>query len=75
VVFKNLFPEYKGTNDPVNCREHIKDKFLHLVAEGNSINLQIHHTCALDTKAMDTVFEAVKATIMIKRLQGMGMVL
>jgi len=72
--FKKQFPEYTGNNDPEPCRNYIKDKFLSLVPiDGNGLSVQTHHTCALDTMAMDAVFEAVKSTIMVKRLQGIGM--
>jgi len=73
--FLKHFPEYTGVKDPTTVKEFLREKFLALVTLQEPLPVQAHFTCALDTRAMDTVFEAVRSTIMIKRLQGMGMVL
>lgn len=73
--FKKKFPDYKGEQSGEAVREFIKEKYSELIENQDPFPLQAHFTCALDTKAIDHVFEAVRSTIMVKRLQGMGMVL
>jgi len=73
--FKQKFPDYEAGQDANTISEFIKDKYSKLIEQQDPFPLQAHYTCALDTKAIDHVFEAVRSTIMVKRLQGMGMVL
>lgn len=73
--FQERFPDYQGDNNPDNVREYIKEKYVSRVENQEPIPVQAHFTCALDTNAIDKVFEAVRSSIMVKRLQGMGMVL
>jgi len=73
--FKQKFPDYEGGQDATAVKEFLKDKYSKLIEQQDPFPLQAHYTCALDTKAIDHVFEAVRSTIMVKRLQGMGMVL
>jgi len=72
--FARKYPDYKGENNPEQVRDFIKLKYLATVEETDPLPVLTHFTCVLDTKAIDTVFEAVRSTIMVKRLQGMGLV-
>jgi len=71
--FQKHFPEYQGPNTVTEMQLHIKSLFIKLLDE--NVPLQVHFTCALDTKAIEVIFDAVRSSIMMSRLSDMGLVL
>jgi len=69
-AFQQIYPDYKGTADIHTATEFIKSKFISCVpGGGDQDNLYVHTMCALDTNAMNTVFESVKDYIWKKRME------
>ena len=48
--FKKVFPKYSGTRSVDAAGEFIKTEFLSLVESPEEFAVQVHFTCALDTK-------------------------
>lgn len=61
--------EYSGPPKVEDCFNFVKDKFTSLIKDENA-DLHCHITCALDTEAMTTVFQAVKENIFMKRIEA-----
>jgi len=68
--FQKIYPNYKGEADVNKATDYIKSLFIEQVPEGSDQeNLYVHTTCALDTRAMNTVFDSVKDYIWKKRME------
>eukprot|EP01123_Difflugia_compressa_P010313 TRINITY_DN3748_c0_g1_i1.p1 TRINITY_DN3748_c0_g1~~TRINITY_DN3748_c0_g1_i1.p1 ORF type:complete len:131 (-),score=28.28 TRINITY_DN3748_c0_g1_i1:15-407(-) len=68
--FQRIYPQYKGENNLEEATDFIKSLFVSRLPESmDQDELYVHRTCTLDTKAMNTVFEAVKDYIWKKRME------
>jgi len=68
--FQQAFPNYKGAQNVDDAASHVTSAFLSLVPE--EIDIFSHVTCALDTEAMDHVFNVVKTKIFINRMHAVA---
>jgi len=69
--FQKAFPKYKGAATLETCCNFVQDAFKALIEDENTADVHTHITCALDTEAMTTVFEAVKGNIFLKRIEAL----
>jgi len=67
-----MFPDYQGGQNVDKATEFITNHFSSLVREREKEELYVHVTCALDTDAMDKVFNAVKETLFMNRMAASG---
>jgi len=68
--FQTVFPDYKDDADVNKASEYIRSLFVEKVpGESAQDNLYVHTTCALDTRAMNIVFESIKDYIWKKRME------
>jgi len=71
--FKRVFPNYKGQRKDSECLDYIGDSFLNVLdSDQQSRNITIHHTCALDTEAMNVVWSAIRDALLEKLLSKAG---
>lgn len=62
VPLRSCFPDYTGGNDPETAKQYMASKFMEL----NTIpeHRMFHHfTCAIDPTQMQTIFGAVRKTM------------
>ena len=68
--FKKIFPKYKGdVGDEISAKKFLAEYFQTIYKEETeSANVQrelaVHATCALDTKAMEQVFNSVRTSLL-----------
>lgn len=69
--FQKTFPDYKGDHSVDQATEFIAKKFRETLPDDAD---QMHHhvVCALDTSAMQTVFEAVTEDIFMRKMDDMN---
>jgi len=69
-AFKETFPKYTGENELQPATEFIGNIYRQIMKDGgrSSEDLVVHVTCALDTDAMETVFQAVRETLFMNNM-------
>jgi len=72
--FKEAFPKYTGDNDLHVATDFIGDQYRDIIKKQGrpAEDLCVHVTCALDTDAMDTVFQAVRETLFMTTMMMGG---
>jgi len=67
--FCRAFPDYQGDANAEKCAEFIYRRFLDECGEeAEEMEIHYHCTCALDTEAMGSVFNAVTKDLYVQRL-------
>jgi len=69
--FRKAFPDYSGGNNADTAADFVADKFR---VRCNDCCDTVHHhvICALDTSAIEVVFEAVKEDIFVRIMSNMN---
>jgi len=72
--FQDVFPKYTGGSELKNATEFIGNQFRSIMQDGGRTQeeLCVHVTCALDTEAMDSVFQTVCETLFTNNMKMFG---
>jgi len=72
--FQDVFPKYTGGSEIQPATEFIGNQFRSIMQDGGRTQeeLCVHVTCALDTEAMDSVFQTVRETLFTNNMKMFG---
>eukprot|EP01130_Rhizamoeba_saxonica_P007234 TRINITY_DN291_c0_g2_i2.p1 TRINITY_DN291_c0_g2~~TRINITY_DN291_c0_g2_i2.p1 ORF type:complete len:203 (-),score=47.90 TRINITY_DN291_c0_g2_i2:43-651(-) len=74
VKMKRTFPDYRGGHDFDAGAEYIAMKYIDRVTQKDTSSIYVHITCAIDTNAMNAVFDSVTEQIFKQRLASAGLI-
>jgi len=72
-IFRKAFPEYNGRRQDDEALEFLGQTFLKVLDSNQKKRIvNIHYTCALDTKAMSVVWSTVREAVLRELLTKVG---